>query len=1037
MRTRTSKGSILAGLLLAAGAGTGRADPTWPAPTDQMEEIVFQLQGMDGSLFSDNITPCDNEAAGPGRVTASEWLRVAFHDMATHNRFFDRGGLDGSLQFELRSSENTGPGHNTTLQFYATYLSSRSSLADLIAAGAYAAVRACGGPVIPLRLGRKDALTAGSSGVPQPENSVGSFVSQFDRMGFSQTEMIQVVACGHTLGGVHRTEFPNIIPAGVSNIPFDTSKATFDNRIATEYVSGNTTNPLVVGPAIAINRHSDFKVFNSDGNATISTMTSPSAFQSICQTVLQKMIDVVPSTVTLTPPIAPYTVKPQDMQLTLQSGGASFLLTGKIRVRTTEIPGSTVTNLVLTWKDRNGGNSCGSLSSCSTTATLQGIANGFDDTFAFFPIEATIPTSSGISSFTITINRNDGSSQTFDNNGNTYPLSDAVVLQKTQSCLLQTSGQLTVAAVVRNDVVGVPVNLDIEYQTPRTGNSGNPVPAINTATVQMTEGDCIGPYTFYSASYTIPGGRSYNARISITAGEHTDDFNKASIFGGTCGSFTGTLACGNVTEPVSTTSSATASSTSTSVSSSVVTTTTTSSTGVPTPSIRPSVGGYNFVDCWTEGAGGIRALGGASFAYDEMTLESCAANCTGFDLWGTEYGRECYCGNSLHSSSSEAPEAECNMPCGGDPSAFCGAGNRIQLYSTTATRSTSATPTPTATLSIKPTVGAYVRVGCQTEASAGRALSGNSYASDDMTLESCAAFCSGFTYFGTQYSRECFCGNTINGNSAPAPDADCSMTCAGDPFSYCGAGNRLELYILETASTSTTGVPPVEVTTTATATATSTTSAAPTGTLSRVPTVSPYSYAGCYTEGTGSRALTGKSTYDSEMTLEFCAGYCSGYKYMATQYSAECFCGNTLHSTSTEAAQGDCSMTCAGNEFQYCGGPNRLELYVQEDVEAPAAPSQPETVGNWTFYQCRTEGSPGRALAAETYAADTMTLESCADFCAGYTYFGTEYARECFCGNSFGVGSIEAPAAECSMTCAGNGSQFCGAGNRLSIYQAA
>lgn len=55
-----------------------------------------------------------------------------------------------------------------------------------------------------------------------------------------------------------------------------------------------------------------------------------------------------------------------------------------------------------------------------------------------------------------------------------------------------------------------------------------------------------------------------------------------------------------------------------------------------------------------------------------------------------------------------------------------------------------------------------------------------------------------------------FCGNTINGNSAPAPDADCSMTCAGDPFSYCGAGNRLELYILETASTSTTGAPPVE-----------------------------------------------------------------------------------------------------------------------------------------------------------------------------------------------------------------------------------
>lgn len=46
------------------------------------------------------------------------------------------------------------------------------------------------------------------------------------------------------------------------------------------------------------------------------------------------------------------------------------------------------------------------------------------------------------------MNMADGSSQTFDNNGNRYPMSDAVVLQKTQSCLLQTSGALTVAALV-------------------------------------------------------------------------------------------------------------------------------------------------------------------------------------------------------------------------------------------------------------------------------------------------------------------------------------------------------------------------------------------------------------------------------------------------------------------------------------------------------------------------------------------------------------------------------------------------------------
>ncbi|KAK3364877.1 hypothetical protein B0T24DRAFT_598205 [Lasiosphaeria ovina] len=41
----------------------------------------------------------------------------------------------------------------------------------------------------------------------------------------------------------------------------------------------------------------------------------------------------------------------------------------------------------------------------------------------------------------------DGSNQSFDNNGNSYPLSDAVILQKPQSCLLQSSGALTVTAL--------------------------------------------------------------------------------------------------------------------------------------------------------------------------------------------------------------------------------------------------------------------------------------------------------------------------------------------------------------------------------------------------------------------------------------------------------------------------------------------------------------------------------------------------------------------------------------------------------------
>lgn len=46
-----------------------------------------------------------------------------------------------------------------------------------------------------------------------------------------------------------------------------------------------------------------------------------------------------------------------------------------------------------------------------------------------------------------------------------------------------------------------------------------------------------------------------------------------------------------------------------------------------------------------------------------------------------------------------------------------------------------------------------------------------------------------------------YCGNSINAGSVSAPVAECNMVCAGDPYEYCGAGNRLELYRLASAPT--------------------------------------------------------------------------------------------------------------------------------------------------------------------------------------------------------------------------------------------
>ena len=171
------------------------------------------------------------------------------------------------------------------------------------------------------------------------------------------------------------------------------------------------------------------------------------------------------------------------------------------------------------------------------------------------------------------------------------------------------------------------------------------------------------------------------------------------------------------------------------------------------------------------------------------------------------------------------------------------------------------------------------------------------------------------------------------------------------------------------------------------------------------------------------------------MTLDSCATFCAGYRYFGTEYSSECYCGNWLAPTSANASLGECSMACSGNPLQYCGGGNRLQLYEAENFEAPPAPTHPVTVaGGWSFEGCRTEATGVRALSAGAWASGSMTLESCASFCQGHRYFGTEYGVECYCGDTFESGSVAALLDDCSMTCAGNRSEFCGAGNRLSVY---
>jgi hypothetical protein len=182
------------------------------------------------------------------------------------------------------------------------------------------------------------------------------------------------------MGGVHAANFPQIVPVGSkpNNVQdFDTTVA-FDSTIASQYIAGTSADPLLSGPCQTSGRCSDQQVFGGDLNVTMTQMANPATFASMCPTVLQKMIEVVPSGVVLTDPIVPYDIKPNVLQLTLQGGATNILFSGEIRVRTTIRPASQIASVQLVYKDRTGGSACGG---CTITTQSKGTAAGFDDTY--------------------------------------------------------------------------------------------------------------------------------------------------------------------------------------------------------------------------------------------------------------------------------------------------------------------------------------------------------------------------------------------------------------------------------------------------------------------------------------------------------------------------------------------------------------------------------------------------------------------------------------------------------------------------------
>ncbi|EFQ26203.1 WSC domain-containing protein [Colletotrichum graminicola M1.001] len=99
------------------------------------------------------------------------------------------------------------------------------------------------------------------------------------------------------------------------------------------------------------------------------------------------------------------------------------------------------------------------------------------------------------------------------------------------------------------------------------------------------------------------------------------------------------------------------------------------------------------------------------------------------------------------------------------------------------------------------------------------------------------------------------------------------------------------------------------------------------------------------------------------------------------------------------------------------------------------APAPPTLANGYAYQGCYVD--VGRTISAAQTANGQMSNDACTAYCfsKGFAYAGTEYANECYCGNSLAKGGVLANEADCTSVCSGDATQPCGGPNRLSLYK--
>ncbi|EFA78186.1 WSC domain-containing protein [Heterostelium album PN500] len=268
-----------------------------------------------------------------------------------------------------------------------------------------------------------------------------------------------------------------------------------------------------------------------------------------------------------------------------------------------------------------------------------------------------------------------------------------------------------------------------------------------------------------------------------------------------------------------------------------------------------------------------------------------------------------------------------------------------------------------------------------------------------------------FSYNGTEYHQPTQAPNTITSRSTGSTVSTMS-TISSITTASTSSTSSTSAVSTTTAFSSTVGVIPSD-------------SPVPTPTIAP-PTTTPFkpigNFMGCFNDQVA-HDLSGEVVVDTNLTNHRCLQFCSSklFQYAGTSFGNLCYCGNSFGYYGQSLNQSDCSIQCAGNNTEKCGGINRLSIYK-------------------TGYVGCYDSNNAYNKFVQASKSENMTSNGCRTWCKskGYEYSATTNQNTCLCAESLDLSALKTvnDDSKCKIKCISSGeNDYCGSDDVIIIYQ--